>query len=328
MSGDARAPACHDALVHNVFGQRDAMACLLRRVLPRELLPYVDFCSLRAAPTKHTDDVLRRRRSDLHYIVDVVDGDVRVSIHILVEHQSTPAPRMPKRAFGYLDDVWDEYIHDHPEDEGTLPFAVLILLTQHPARNTPTRLSDLLAVPAGLRGLLGTPVELTMLVDDFSGSVMDDLETPLVTRALVEIARALLHAYKNPGALTEQRIAELAPLFDILLEHNRSEDVRALWVYVISAFEEDSPLRALILQSVSKKAKEVYMTREEFLLTKGRAEGRAEDLIAVLEHRAITIPATVRERVLGTHDDSLLRRWFQRAFQVATAEDLFEPLEA
>lgn len=171
-----------------------------------------------------------------------------------------------------------------------------------------------------------------MLVDDFSGSVMDDLETPLATRALVEIARALLHAYKNPGALTEQRIAELAPLFDILLEHNKPEDVRVVWVYVISAFEADSPLRAVILQAVSKRAKEEYMTIEEDLLAKGRAEGEAlglaKSLLRVLERRAITTSAAVRERVLSTHDDSLLQRWFDRAFSVTAGDELFEPLEA
>jgi hypothetical protein len=297
-------------------------------VLPRELLPHVDFRSLRSVPTTQTDDDLRRRRPDLHFIVDVFDGDERVPVHLPVEHQSTAEARMPKRAHGYVGGIWDEYIHDHPEDQETLPFILPILLTQHPARNTPTRLSTLLQVPPSLRGLLGTPVELTMLVDDFSGSVMDDLETPLVTRALVEIARALLHAYRNPGALTEQRIAELAPLFDILLEHNRPEDVHVLWVYVVSAFEADSPLRALILQAVSKKAKEEYMTIEEDLLAKGEAKGQAKSLLRVLERRAIAISTAMRERVLSTQDDSLLQRWLDRALSVATADEVFGPLGA
>lgn len=48
--------------------------------------------------------------------------------------------------------------------------------------------------PAGHR-------ELSMLVDDFSGSVMGDTEIELPTRAFVELTRAFMHAYKNPGAL-------------------------------------------------------------------------------------------------------------------------------
>jgi len=332
MSGSARAHRCHDAFVRHVFGRRDAIATVLRRLLPPELLPHVDFRSLERAPTTHTTNELMRRESDLHFIVDMFDDETRVQVHLPIEHQSTRDARLPKRAHAYIGEIWDEYIREHPEDQSSLPFVLPILFAQHPARNTPTRLSQLLPVPSSLRGLLGTPVELAMLVDDFSGSVMDDLETPLPTRALVEIARALLYAYENSGALTEQRIAELAPLFDILLEHNRPEDVKAIWVYVISAFEADSPLRALIVQSVSKEAREMYITIEDELLArgeaKGRAEGRAESLLDVLEHRSVAISSSVRERVLSTRDDSLLRRWFHRAFQVTAAEELFEPAEA
>jgi Putative transposase, YhgA-like len=332
MSDDARAPNCHDALVHNVFGRSEALAPVLRRLLPRDVLPHVDFSSLRSAPTKQTNEWLRGRRCDLHAIVDFIDGNLRMPVHLLIEHQSTPEARMPKRAHGYVGGFWDEYINDHPEDEDTVPFVLPILFTQYPARNTPTRLSDIQALSPRLRSLLGTPVELTMLVDDFSGSIMDDLETPLPTRALVELARAFLYAYKNPGALTEQRMAELAPLFDVLLEQKRPGDVRMLWVYVISAFETGSPLRALILQAVSKRAKEDYMTIAEDLLEKGRAEGQAigqaKSLLRVLERRAIAISAAVRERVLATRDDSLLQRWLDRALAVTTAEEVFGPLEA
>jgi Putative transposase, YhgA-like len=336
MPGAARIHRCHDALVRHAFSRPEAIAIVLRRVLPPELLPHVDFRSLRPASTTHTSDWLLRCESDLHFIVDVFDAEARVPVHLPIEHQSTPGLRLPKRAHAYIGEIWDEYIREHPEDRNTLPFMLPILLTQYPARNTPTRLSDLLPVPPSLRGLLGTPVELTVLVDDFSGSVMDDLQAPLPIRALVEIARTLLHAYRNPEALTDPRIADLAPLFDILLEHNRPEDVRALWVYVISAFEASSPLRALIVQSVSKEAREMYITIEDELLAKGEAKGkakgetkgRAQSLLGVLEHRAVIIPPPVRERVLATEDDSLLLRWFERAFTIAAADELFEPFEA
>jgi len=153
---------------------------------------------------------------------------------------------------------------------------------------------------------------------------MDDLETDLPTRALVELARAFLHAYGNPGALTEQRIAELAPLFDILVEHNRPEDIHMLRVYVISAFEANSRLRDLILQSISKEAMMKMMPYEQELIAKGEVKERAKSVLGVLEHRAITISTAVRERVLSTGDASLLQHWFDRAFSIASGEDLLE----
>lgn len=327
MSDDARARSCHDAFVHNVFSRRMAFAASFRRLLSPEARACFDFSSLRYGPTKHTNEKLRELRSDLHYLIDFVDEDTRVPIHLLVEHLSSPEARMPRRAHGYVGGIWDGYVNDHPEDKDTVPFVVTVLFLQHPARNTPTRLSDIQPTSPRLRSLLGTPVELTMLVDDFSGSVMDDLETDLPTRALVELARAFLHAYENPGVITEQRIAELAPLFDILLEQGNPEDIEMLWVYVNSAFAADSPLRALILQAVSKTAKEEVMGIEDqwaCVRAEGEAKGRAKSLLGVLEHRAITISAAVRERVLATRDPSVLQRWFDRAFSVTSAEELVD----
>lgn len=72
----------------------------------------------------------------------------------------------------------------------------------------------------------------------------------------------------------------------------------------------------------------MYVTIEDELLARGEAKGRAESLLDVLEHRAITVPTAVRERVLSTQNESQLRRWFDRAFTIAAADELFEPLEA
>lgn len=221
------------------------------------------------------------------------------------------------------------------------PFILPILLAQHPARNTPVQLSKILDVSPGLRRVLGAPFAVSLYVDDFSGSILGDRKTPPATRALVELARAVLHAYKNPGSLTKHRLATLAPQFDVLLRHKRPDDVRALWVYVISAFEADSPLRDMIVKAVSKPVREMYMTIKDELLAegqkigqkigeargeaRGRALGKAEALLGVLEHRGLPISAVVRKRVLGNRDELELQRWFDRAFTVTSAEALFEP---
>jgi hypothetical protein len=198
----ARRIAAHDSLVRNVFSRRKAFAVLLRRVLPRELLRYVDFCSLRPGPTAHTDDQLDTRHLDLCFIVDLVHRGRRHPLHLLLEHQSTPARRMPWRALVYVGDHWRRYIKDHPGPPYTLPFVLPILLTQHPARHTPHRLTSILAMAPQLRRLLGDPVELALVVDDFSGSVLDDAAADPATLALVELARAFLHMRtlaRSPG---------------------------------------------------------------------------------------------------------------------------------
>lgn len=343
----------HDSLVRNVFGRRRAVAILLRRVLHPDLLRHVDFGSLRPGPTVHTDDDLATRVLDLCFLVDLVHRGRRHPLLLVIEHRSTPAPRMPWRAHVYVGDVWRWYIKDHPGPPYTLPFVLPILLLQHPARNTPRRLTGILAMPRPLQRLLGVPVELALAVDDLSGSVLDDQAADPATRALVELARAFLYAYGNPRSLTKKRMATLAKQLDILLAHKGPDpdsqtcgvdDVRALWKYVIEVFPEGSPVRTLIEEAISQPVREVYMTIKEALLAEGRkqgraegvkkgvkqgvkqgiAEGRAAAVLDLLELRRLPVPAPLRERVLATRDEPLLRRWLARALTVRSAEQLFD----
>ncbi|MEU5431457.1 hypothetical protein AB0H73_38450 [Streptomyces olivoreticuli] len=60
---------------------------------------------------------------------------------------------------------------------------------------------------------------------------------------------------------------------------------------------------------------------------KGRAEGAAEEralmVMRLLGSRDVAIPPEVRERIAGCSDLDTLGRWLDRAFTVATAEELF-----
>jgi hypothetical protein len=327
MAKAKRIPA-HDSLVRNVFGRRNAVAVLLRRVLHPDLLPYVDFRSLRPGPTAHTDDRLGTRHTDLCFIVDLVHRGRRYPLHLLLEHQSNPARRMPWRVHVYVGDHWRRCIKDHPGPPYTLPFVLPILLTQHPARNTPCRLTSILVMPSELRRLLGNPVELALVVDDFSGSVLDDTADP-ATLALVELARAFLHAYKNPRSLTKARMATLATQLDILLAHNSPDpdsescgrdDVGALCKYVIEVFDEGSPLRAMLSKAVSQPVREVYMTIKEALLAEGEKRGLAKG-----EKRGL---AKGEKRGLAEGEKRGLAKGEKRGLAKGRARSVLELLEA
>ncbi|MFE1370217.1 hypothetical protein ACFW7L_00835, partial [Streptomyces pharetrae] len=55
----------------------------------------------------------------------------------------------------------------------------------------------------------------------------------------------------------------------------------------------------------------------------GKAEGKAESLLAVLEARGLFVSEEVRRRVLGCADLGLLDEWLVRAVRVERAGDLF-----
>lgn len=165
-------------------------------------------------------------------------------------------------------------------------------------------------------------------IDNLSGSVLDDPLARPGPLALVELTRAILHAYRNPAGLTPDRLRSLAPQFDVLLEQEPplgSNDVGALWRYIITVFERDSPLCAVIVESVSQKARQMYETIADQLHAEGMLAGRAEALLDVLRHRALPVPEALRTRVLATRDETLLRRWFDRALTVSSTDELFEP---
>lgn len=65
-----------------------------------------------------------------------------------------------------------------------------------------------------------------------------------------------------------------------------------------------------------------YISEE--IRDEGRAQGRAEDLLIVLEQRGLDVPDGVRERITGCVDPDTLRRWLTRAVTAPAAEDIFD----
>jgi len=81
-------------------------------------------------------------------------------------------------------------------------------------------------------------------------------------RAVMAIAMTLMHLYGNPHDRTEERIATIAPLFEILLDQEparASEDMRTLWQYVVDVFEPGSTVRERLVAAVGPRAREVYL---------------------------------------------------------------------
>jgi len=253
----------------------------------------------------------------------------------------TPASSFPLRAITCASEIWHEHLADHPKAT-VFPLVVPILLVQPPAWSTPTQLSTVLDVSPRLRECFPSPIEAHAYVDDLSGSVLDDPEADSATLALVELTRAFLYAYGNPGSLTEARLATLVPLFDVLLsqpEPLATNDVRALLTYVLRGFEPGSPVRTLVEGAIEGRPKEMFISIADSLITEGRTagllegrtagllEGRTAGLVRavlrVLERRAVPISEAARERMTSSRDEQQLLRWLDRAVTAASAEDVF-----
>ena len=58
-------------------------------------------------------------------------------------------------------------------------------------------------------------------------------------------------------------------------------------------------------------------------VAQGRAGGKAEDILAILEERGIPIRTEERERILGTAELEVLNAWVRRAVTVRSTDELF-----
>ncbi|GAA3989987.1 hypothetical protein GCM10022384_42430 [Streptomyces marokkonensis] len=65
-----------------------------------------------------------------------------------------------------------------------------------------------------------------------------------------------------------------------------------------------------------------YISEE--IRDEGRVQGRAEDVLLVLEQRGLDVSDDVRGRVTGCDDPEVLRHWLARAVTVLKAEEIFE----
>jgi len=327
----------HDHFVCYIFCRPSAAAVMLRRALPAELLAHLDLEALTLASPVYTDPLLRGRVSDLGFSTRLVDGDTSVPAHISIEHQSNPDALHPYRRVVYGSNFWGREIRARPHDVPPLTVIIPVVFLQHPARNTPIQLSSLIDVPPRLRDVVGSPFEARIFATDFSGSVLDDPVAPLHVRALVALACAVLHGYHNEATLTDERLAELAPLFDIVLEHYGPDDILAFWTYITAVFENGVEMCATLMRSVSQPTRDAYMTVQERWLEQGRDQGhkqgleqgrtlgKAEAVLDVLELRQLPVPAPIREQVLSTRDEQRLRGWLARVFTVGSAEELVAP---
>jgi hypothetical protein len=145
------------------------------------------------------------------------------------------------------------------------------------------------------------------------------------------LGSAFTAAPTEPESLTEARLAELAPLLDVLLSQDEplaTADITAPWTYVLGAFEVGSPVRTMIEKVIRGRSREMYMTIAESWVAEGEAKGRAaglaEALLRVLELRRVSIPEPVRQRVSSSRDEHQLERWLDRALTVGSAQEVLD----
>ena len=198
--------------------------------------------------------------------------------------------------------------------------------------------------PVGHWGIIATPsprdhsCQLGYLVDELEGTVLDDPIAADGVLALVESMRILPRWARRPWEITEDRIAWLAQLLEVVTDELGRDDLRALWTYVVSAFPPGSPLRQPLLHAARPTMPQEFISIYDEAVAKGRTKGlakgrtkglsegrratQAELLLRVLEHRGLSPSAAQRRRINRCTDDALLRRWLARSLSAPTIQEV------
>ncbi len=248
---------------------------------------------------------------------------------------------MTARFIVYIGRLYERYLRENKESI-TVPMVIPVLLYQGPTGWTlPRRLSEALDIPPELLDIFPSPIELTFAVDDLDKSVLGEQVTRdqlLRDRGLAqaEMARTLLWLYCHPEAGTGERAASLGLLLEFIAEAWGPDAIRPLLTYLISAFGSDTPIRAILVESLNPETRHLYTTIREELIAEGvlkgkaegkaegRAEGKAELLAQLLDTRGLALTDELRTRVMGCKDEALLQRWFGRAVTATTLTEVFD----
>ena len=335
----------HDGLVKRIFTNPEAAAAELCQVLPTALTSRLDWKTLHVEPSSFVDPELEHRTSDILYSVALRGSKRRISIYVVLEHQSTPDPVMAARFVVYVGRLYERYLSEHKGTK-TVPLVAPVLLYQGPKGWTmPQRLSELLDVPPELLEAFPSPIELTFAVDDLGESVLGDQVThdQLVRNrglALAEMARTMLWLYHHPEATDGERAALLGLLGNVIAEAWGPKAVKPFLTYFLSVFGPESPVRGILLASASKETRQMYATIREQLIAEGMADGLAKGMAdglakgkavgmtsmleQLLDMRGLSLTHELRERLAGCQDENLLRRWFERAVTATSLTEIFD----
>jgi hypothetical protein len=317
-----RKPSPHDAVFRRIFGVSANAASQLRAVLPPDVTARLDLRRLARVQGSFVDADLAWRHTDLLFTAPLDGHDAFV--YLLVEHQSSDDPLMAFRMLRYVTRIWDQYELEHPETR-RLPAVIPLVVYHDRSRWTsPLQLLELIDLgPADKQAMQPWLPRFGFLLDDLTRADEDQLLARDLTPPAVVTLLLLKNARGNPAIAADLR-RWAAQLRAVLDQPGGRETFIALLTYINRVGETPADDLRDLAASLGPDAQEAYVTTAEMLEARGKALGKAEDILVVFEQRGIDVDGRSRELIESCTDLDTLNGWFRRAFKVGKASDLFE----
>jgi len=313
----------HDLLFKRAFRLPEHAAGELSAVLPKEVLEAIDAGSLALVQGDFVGQKLDERFTDALFSASF--RGVPGYVWFLLEHQSEPDRWMVLRVLDYLVRSWLELLRLEPERK-TLP-PVVCVVVHHGERgwNEPVKLHELVEGLRELAELRGLVPDFEILVDDLVRQPDEELKRrplavfPKVVLWVLRDARTVQRFYHHLRAWGEEleRLARESP-----------EDMAtvARYVWMVAGDEPVEAIQKRIIE-VAPATEDVMASAAEQLIQRGKiqgkAEGKAEAILAVLEARGLAVSAAERARITECKDVAELDRFLRAAVTAGSAAELF-----
>jgi hypothetical protein len=310
----------HDSLYHRLFSHPLMVEQLVRDFVPDAMAVGLDFARMERVVAKFHDRTGQRRDGDVIWRLPTLEGQ-EIYLHLLLEFQSTSDWWMAVRAQVYEGLLWQQVIAEKKLKAGDpLPPVLLVVLHNGPDRWTaPTDTGDLVGLPADSPLWPWQPRIRYHLLD--MGRLPGD---ELARRETLTALLFRLEQRHDPKALSDL-VDEVVGWFRA---HPGYEELKRLFTELVrQAILGLEPTVAVpddLLEMRTMLATQGEEWKRQWL-AEGRAEGQANMLVRLIEHRFGPLSDDQRTRILSA-DEVTMSTWADRLFEASTVDDVLGPM--
>jgi hypothetical protein len=315
----------HDKYAKHVFRDPARAREEFTQALGPAVSALIDWNTLAPEPTELADQLLSPRFADLCFQARLAQRELLLDL--IFEHQSEADPEMPVRFFCHTGALWNT-IRSQKEREGKkVPLVINVLL--HNGKDRWTAPLTLASVIAGgevfeehAPHLLPT---LPILIDDLAGQTDEQIRSRPQSADLRLALLLLKHVPLGEGVQVLQREREL-------VQGSSREALQDGMRYVLKADRGASrqDLGEAMESHRGNEGRDMLMTIGDKLIAQGRdeglaqgqAQGRAEAILLILQHRGLDTPPDVRDYILACTDQERLARWIGLAITAKSAREV------
>jgi len=329
----------HDKIVKATFSDIPTASAFLQAELPPNLVPHIDWSTLRLESGSHIDAEFSASSSDLLYTARL--GGEPAYLYILFEHQSSEDPWIALRLLSYMVGIWRDHARKAPAGTRLPPILPLVLAQDNKPWKTTTRFADLVQAPEALAEAIQkhTPDFAFQLVELFRMPFEKILGTPMGILTLRALKAEKISALLDDAVWDEMLMVQLQP-----------EEFERFLRYIFDRGIDKPDFRRKLKTITDPKLIENAMSLAEQLRQEGHQEGRQEgrqeghqegrqegrqegliaskqqDIVEALEIRFGTVPEGLREEIELISDPSKLTSLLRAAILCADIESFAREL--